>query len=85
MMNSRPITVAIAPAVCLTIAPMPNARIATSVTNSAQPMIASSTVDGWITSMPENCNVILGRPAAPTRPGPGIHVRVLRDGDGVEQ
>jgi len=33
---------------------MPNAMIATSVTNSAQPMIARSTVVGEITSVPEN-------------------------------
>src|SRR5580693_8149030 len=53
MMNSAAITIEIVPAVCRTIAPSPNAMSATSVTNSAQPTIATSTVDGWITSMPE--------------------------------
>ncbi len=45
-MNSSAITIAIAPAVCRTIEPTPNAISATIVTNSAVPMIAASTVDG---------------------------------------
>ena len=48
MMNIRAITIAIVPAVCRTIEPTPYAISATSVTNSAVPMIAASTVDGWI-------------------------------------
>src|ERR1700678_2812601 len=71
MMNSAAIAIAIAAAVCRTIAPKPNARIATSVTNSAQPMIASSTVDGGITSVPENCTVQPGGSPPPPLPGPG--------------
>ena len=52
-MNSSAITIAIVPAVCRTIEPTPNAISATIVTNSAVPMIAVSTVDAVITSVPE--------------------------------
>ena len=44
--NSRPITELIAPAVCRMIAPRPKAISATTVTNSAEPMIAMSTWPG---------------------------------------
>src|SRR6202042_1745786 len=44
------ITVAIVPAVCRMTEPTPNEISATSVTNRAVPMIAASTVDGWMTS-----------------------------------
>ena len=50
--NIRPIAEVIAPAVCLMIAPRANAISATAVTNSAQPMIAVSTVPGEITMVP---------------------------------
>ena len=51
--NIRPITEVIAPAVCLMIAPRPNAISATAVTNSAVPTIAVSTVPGEITIVPK--------------------------------
>ncbi len=57
--------IAIAPAVCRTIDPTPKAISATSVTYSAVPMIATSTVDGWITSVPEK---VVTR--CPLQPGP---------------
>ena len=57
MMNSRAITIAIAPAVCRTIEPTPYAISATIVTNSAVPMIAVSTVDGLMTSVPKKVAV----------------------------
>src|SRR5580700_9372354 len=50
MMNITAITIAIAPAVCRTSAPTPYAMSATRVTNSTVPMIAASTVDGWMVS-----------------------------------
>src|ERR1700757_669782 len=52
--NIRPITEVIAPAVCLMIAPRPNAISATTVTNSADPMMAVSTVSEEITVVPRN-------------------------------
>jgi len=50
--NIRPITEVIAPAVCRMIEPRANAISATTVTNSAEPMIAVSTVLGEITIVP---------------------------------
>ena len=55
--NIRPIAEVIAPAVCRMIAPRPKAISATTVTNSAVPMIAASTVAGVITSVPTNVAV----------------------------
>src|SRR5271165_1871247 len=63
--NSRPIVEVIAPAVCLMIAPRPNAISAAAVTNSAQPMTAVSTVPGEITMVPKNFTM-----GAPLLPGP---------------
>src|SRR6516164_2724683 len=60
MTNIRPIAEVIAPAVCLMIAPRPNAISATTVTNSAVPMIAVSTVPGEITMVPLNVTLPAG-------------------------
>src|SRR6516164_8858237 len=60
MTNIRPIAEVIAPAVCLMIAPRPNAISATTVTNSAVPMIAVSTVPGEITMVPLNVTLPVG-------------------------
>src|ERR1700722_3392258 len=65
-MNRNAMTIAIVPAVCRTIEPTPNAIRATIVTNSAVPMIAVSTVDAVITSVPENVAMQLPGP----EPGP---------------
>jgi len=62
------ITVQIAPAVCLMIAPTPNAISATIVTNSAQPMTAVSTVEAEATRWP--WYVTAGGPFGPPGPGP---------------
>ena len=66
-MNISAITIAIVPAVCRTIEPTPNAISATIVTNRAVPMIAVSTVDAVITSVPEKVTVRWPQPG----PGPG--------------
>src|SRR5215470_9667794 len=58
--NNRPNAAVIAPAVCLMIAPRPNAISAATVTNSAQPMIAVSTVPGEITMVPMNVTLFGG-------------------------
>src|ERR1700733_5588674 len=66
-MNISAITIAIVPAVCRTIEPTPNAISATIVTNSAVPMIAVSTSDAVITSVPEKVTVRWPQPG----PAPG--------------
>ena len=67
-MNRKAITIVIVLAVCLTIEPTPYAISATIVTNSAVPMIAVSTVEAVITSMPEKVAVQLPGPPLPGPP-----------------
>src|SRR5690242_1773377 len=61
--NIRPMAEVIAPAVCLMIAPRPKAISATTVTNTAVPITAASTVPDEIVRVP--WNVTTGGPLPP--------------------
>src|SRR5512142_2226146 len=66
--NIRPMAEVIAPAVCRMIAPRPKAISVTTVTNTAVPITAASTVPGEIVAVPWNVTVggpLPGPPAAP--------------------
>ena len=80
--NIRPMAEVIAPAVCRMIAPRPKAISATTVTNTAVPITAASTVPGEIVAVPWKRHG--GRPVARTACWP-LHDGVGRDRDRVEQ